>query len=492
MRANILDTKPAPAARFIVGVVGNLLVVLLCAGVTGCHGHGKSEKPPAAEVSSVNVVTPVKQAIKRTILQPGFAKPYEQTPIYSRVPGYVGDVPGNKDQEDKHIADIGDEVKKGNPLATLWVPELEKDFKSKEARVGQAEAQVKQADATYEAAKANVETTKANVLEAHAAIARGEAEVKRWTAELDRGKRLSTGLVYDKQTLDEVTYQKEAASAGWEQAKAKYLSTKASVLESEARRDKAKADIDAAKESLLVAKADRDQSKVWLDYRVIRAPYDCVVTQRNVHTGHFLQASSSGSTNKSAEPLFNVVRMDILRINVQVPEYDAALVKDGDEAILTFQGLKDEAIVGKVTRNTDVLDMEARTLRVEIWLHNTRLPNGNWKLRPGMYVNSTINVVTPKVWTLPKDAIFTDGEKSYCFLVDQESGKALKTAIQVGVRNDTLVEVMKKQARSEQAKDQAWEDFTGLEQIVAANPESLIDGQAVSVAAPKNAPPGGK
>ncbi len=466
-----------------------LIVILLGAGATGCH-HRKSREAPAAEVPAVTIVTPLKQPLKRTILQPGFARAYEQTPIYSRVAGYVGDVPGNKDKDDKHIADIGDEVKKGRPLATLWVPELEKALNSKIARVSQAEAQVKQAVATFEAAKANVETTKANVLEAYAAIARGEAEYKRWTAELERGKRLQTGLVYDKQTLDEVTFQKEAAHAGWEQAKAKHVSSEASALESVARRDKAEADVIAAEESLRVAKADRDQSKVWFDYRVIRAPYDCVVTQRNVHTGHFLQVSSSGSTNKSAEPIFNVVRMDILRINVQVPEHDAPLVKAGDQAAITFQGLKDEQIIGKVTRTTDVLDMEAHTLRVEIWLHNTRLPNGKWKLMPGMYVNSAIKVETPKVWTLPTDAVFTDGEKSYCFIVDQETGKAMKTALQIGVKNDSLAEVMKKQVRSQRAKNQAWEDFTGLERIVAANPESLIDGQVVTVAAPKNTPPG--
>jgi HlyD family secretion protein len=482
MGTNILDAKPAAVARsqrFVLIV----LVALFGAGATGCN-RGKSREAPAAEIPAVTVVTPLKQPLKRTILQPGFAKAYEQTPIYSRVAGYVGDVPGNKEKEDKHIADIGDEVKKGKPLATLWIPELEKDLTSKIARVSQAEAQVKQAVANFEAAKANVDTTKANVLEAYAAIARGEAEFKRWTAELERGKRLTTGMVYDKQTLDEVTYQKDAAHAGWEQAKAKYLSSKASAIESEARRDKARADVEAAKESLLVASADRDQAQVWFDYRVIRAPYDCVVTQRNVHTGHFLQASSSGSTNKSAEPIFNVVRMDILRINVQVPEHDASLVKDGDEAVVTFQGLKDEEVICKVTRNTDVLDMEARTLRVEIWLPNTRLPNGNWKLRPGMYVNSAIKVETPKVWTLPTDAVFTDGERSYCFVVDQETGKAMKTALQIGVKNDSLVEVMKKQARSPQARNQVWEEFTGQERIVAANPESLIDGQSVTVVAP--------
>ena len=92
-----------------------------------------------------------------------------------------------------------------------------------------------------------------------------------------------------------------------------------------------------------------------------------------------------------------------------------------------------------------------------------------------------------KIWTLPADAVFTDGEKSYCFIVDQEKGKAMKTALQIGVKNDSTVEVMKKQARPHPAKDRpAWEELTGNEQVVAANPESLIDGQAVTVAAPKN------
>ena len=89
-----------------------------------------------------------------------------------------------------------------------------------------------------------------------------------------------------------------------------------------------------------------------------------------------------------------MVSMDVLRITVQVPEYDAPLVKDGAEAVITFQGLKDEEIAGKVTRNTDVLDNEARTLKVEIHLPNYRLPDGKWKLRPGMYVNAAINVET--------------------------------------------------------------------------------------------------
>jgi HlyD family secretion protein len=204
------------------------------------------------------------------------------------------------------------------------------------------------------------------------------------------------------------------------------------------------------------------------------------VTLRNVHTGHFLQVSSSGSTNKSAEPLFNVVRVDKVRVNVQVPEYDAPLVKEGAAAVVTFWALKGQEFAGKVTRFTELLDDQARTLRVEI-----HLPNPGEHLLPGMYVNAAIKTEQTGAMTLPAEAVFTDGEHRYCFVVDPQTKKAVLTAVQVGVSNDELVQVLKKQTRSAQAHGQGrWEDFTGNEWVVSSNPESLIDGQAVTATAP--------
>ena len=111
-----------------------LAVCLIVAG--GCRRH---EPPPAtAENPTVTVVSPIRQSIRRTIRQPGCAKAYEQTPIYSRVAGYVESVP----------VDIGDQIKEGQLLARVQVPELEKDLNAKVARVGQAEAQVQQARRT--------------------------------------------------------------------------------------------------------------------------------------------------------------------------------------------------------------------------------------------------------------------------------------------------------------------------------------------------------
>jgi HlyD family secretion protein len=439
-----------------------LMLALLSLGWSGCEHY---EEPPPVGVPTVATIRPLRQNLQRMILQPGFLQPYEQTPIYSRVPGYLEIV----------NVDIGDHLKKGDLLAKVWVPELVQDLNAKTARAEQAEAQIKQARANLDAAKANVDTAKAHLVEADAGIPRAEAEYKRWVAEVERSKKLLSSAVYDQQNLDVVTYQMQVADAVRTQAKAKQMSAKAALVESQAKQVKAAADVEAAEASLGVMKADRDQAQVWLDYRNLTAPYDGVVTLRAVHTGAFVTAASSGSTNKAAEPLFTMMRTDKMRVVIQVPEYDAPLVHYGSDAVIRFQALNDKEIRGKVTRTADTLDPQARTLRVEV-----HLPNPDEKLVPAMYVNAAISADVPDALTLPVEAIYTDGEMTYCFIL--QNGKAIRTAIKVGVSNDRIVEVLKKQVRSPQDHAQnQWIDFTGNEAIVANNPESLIDGQAVTV-----------
>jgi HlyD family secretion protein len=456
-----------PANRRLVTCAALVCMGVLSAALQGC-GHEKSggaDQTGAAETPVVAVTIPRRVTLTRLIMQPGWLRAYEQTPIYARVPGYVETVP----------VDIGDHVTKDQLLAKLWVPELEKDLQAKSARADQAAAFVHVAQQSWDAAKANVETARAQVSVALAGIKRAEAEYQRWVAERDRAKQMYAGKVYDQQNLDVVLYQLQAQDAARDQAQATHLSAKAAFSEAQAKEKKAEVDVQATLASLKVAEADRDQAKVWLDYREVKAPYAGIVTQRNIHTGHFLQASSSGTTNKSAEPIFNMVRIDMVRVNVQVPEYDAPLVKDGAPATVAFQALKDREFPGTVTRFTDVLDDQARTLRVEI-----HLPNPGEILLPGMYVNATIQVDQPNTLTLPVDAVFTDGEKTFCFVV--ENGKAFLTSIKTGTRNQQAVEVLKKHSRSSEGSNMsAWVEFTGTEEVVASNPESLIDGQAVVV-----------
>jgi HlyD family secretion protein len=436
------------------------------AAASGCHRQSQPEETSAgtAATPSILFVHPTRQTITRIIQQPGYIKSYEQTPIYSKIAGYVQEVK----------VDINDRVRKGDLLLKLWVPEMEQDLKSKEARVSQATAEIHQAEEGFKASQANVKTAEALVKDSEAGVIQAEADYQRWRAEFVRANKLFEGRVYDKQTLDESRNQVDQAEAGKERAKAKLNYARAALVESEAKNGKAAADIEAAKARVQVAQADRDQSKAWLDYRDIRAPYDGVVTSRNVHTGHFLQSSSSGSTNKEAQPLFVVCRMDLMRINVQVPEYDAVLVKEGMPAVVRFPSLNLQEFLGKVTRFTWSFDEQARTLRAEI-----HLPNPQEVLHPGMYAHAIITVQLPDVMTLPTEALMNEGDNVYCYCI--EGGKAVRTAVQVGVKNDRVTQVLRKQERHiGDAKHDKWEEFSGREDVVARNPASLIDGQAIT------------
>jgi HlyD family secretion protein len=436
------------------------------AAVSGCHRQSQSEEASegTAATPSIPVVHPTRQTITRLIQQPGYIKSYEQTPIYSKIAGYVQEVK----------VDINDRVHKGDLLLKMWVPEMEQDLKSKEARVHQVTAEIHQAEESYKAAQANVNTADALVKDSEAGILQAEAEYQRWQKEFDRAQRLIKGNVYDPQTRDEMQNQRDQAVAGNKRASAKLNYSRAALVESQAKNSKAAADVEAAKARLQVAEADRDQSKAWLDYKDIRAPYDGVVTSRNVHTGHFLQSASSGSTNKEAQPLFVVCRMDLMRINVQVPEYDAVLLKEGMPAVVRFPSLNLQEFQGKVTRYTWSFDEQARTLRVEV-----QLPNPQEVLHPGMYAHAVITVQLPDVMTLPTEALMNEGDNIYCYCI--EGGKAVRTAVQVGLKNERVTQVLRRQERHiGDAKSDKWEEFSGREEVVARNPASLIDGQTVT------------
>jgi HlyD family secretion protein len=465
------------------GVAAALAALLL----SGCEHHSSAATPATAPESTANIPTvtvvhPTRATIIRLIKQPGYIKPYEQTPIYSKIAGYVDEI----------TVDKGSRVRKGDLLLRLWVPEMEKDLAAKNAQVDQSAAEVTQAEEGLNAAQANVNTAEANLIETNAGVKQAEADYHRWTLECERAETLLKEKIYDQQTLTEARNQMQQADAGRSRAQAKKNAADAAVAESRAKRRKAEADVKAVKAKLQVAEAQKDQSAAWLDYRNIRAPFDGIVTLRNVHTGHFLQSASSGSTNKAAEPLLVLMRMDIMRVVVQVPEKDAVLVKDGDLANVSFQALRDHvfpnrkpaaqydqdfhAFPNKVTLLSWSFDDRARTLSVEI-----HIPNLTGELRPGMYANVTIRAEVPNALTLPVAAVVEsvlDTEaRHYCFTV--VDNKAIRLPVQVGVTGEKVVQVLQKQVRA--GKTLTWEDLTGTESIVASNPASLIDGQAVTV-----------
>jgi HlyD family secretion protein len=519
--------------KYILGLIMlfPLAAVLLSMG-TGCGHESKANVKANGEDSlAVSTTTPKTQLLRRYILQPGILKSYEETPIYAKLAGYMQTV----------NVDIGDRITKGELLGELWVPEIEEAVKVKEFTVRKGKADVIQADENLKSARANIITWDAKVEEAKASVIRADAFLDRWEKELKRNKDLvqdpkdSTKGVLNPKTVAETQKQVDAASSALKETHAGVVSASASLAESIAKRDKAAADLEVSRRQLVVWERELEYQKRWFEYARITAPYNGIVTRRIVHTGHFVQPANSGTTSTAAEPLFVVMRTDIIRVVVQVPEYDAPLVRDGAEAIVRLQAYPGQEIKCKVTRSSWALDNDSRTDRVELFLdnpdlftltekvfvvlRNAKVPDAvsaklralqdkeftqedfvkeiakvlkpeekkqfqdiilksavNQKLQAGMYGNISIAADVPNALCLPAAAILTDGNRNYCFFL--EDGKARRVNVKVGIANDTMTEVLMKQSPpTKLGAEGAWVKFAGNEQVITSNLKSIQDGQ---------------
>jgi HlyD family secretion protein len=447
------------------------IAVGFLAGASGC-GHkatAKGDGVKNAETLAVATTTPRIETIDRSVVQPGAIMSYEETPIYAKIAGFL----------EKLNVDIGDKVKKDELLAELWVPEVAEDVRVKAEKIAQGIAAVAQAKEALKVAGANIDTWDAKVKEAVQGLDRANADVERWKHEYEVDYESFLKQILDQQTLDVAWNRFKASEASRGEAAARLSFTKASWAESKVKRDRAKADVQVSNEQLSVWEREHKVQQDWLDYAKIKAPFDGKVTRRFVHTGHFVQPTNSGTTSKASEPLFVVMRTDVMRVVVQVPESDAPLIRDGADAVVRIPSLRDREVHCKVTRSSWSLDVESRTLRVEIFLDNP-LKNPAEELQPGLYVNVSIVANLPNVLTLPVDAILTDGDKNYCFVV--EDGVAKRVNVKVGMQNERSIQLLSKQLPSSRdGEEGAWAKFTGNEKVIISQISSVRDGQTVAV-----------
>jgi RND family efflux transporter MFP subunit len=426
-------------------------VALLLVFSSGCGQSAKDPSKGTAESTadssnaSIKVIKPETKTIPLKVRQPGFIQAFEQTPMYAKIAGYVR----------KWNVDIDARVKKGDVLAELYVPEMVEELNQKEEAV-------KQANEAFEVAKARVASAAALIKEAQAGVPRAEYNHKFWQLQYDRISKL--GQTLTQQEKEESWNQRESAAAAVKEAEAKVESSQAKFKEAEALRKKAEVDIGAAK-------ADRDRLSALVGYTRITAPYDGVVTRRNINTDDFVQPPTGGK----GEPLYVVERRDKMRVVVEVPEADADWVAKDAPARIRVQALNWQEFSGQVARTSYSISRTARTLVAEI-----DLVNRQDRLRPGMYLVATITGAHPAASAMPVSAVATQGDvtqgyQRYCFLV--RGDKAERTLVQVGLSDGSLVEVLRKQSKSSDGSS-AWEDFTGTEEVVA-DATTVKDGQRV-------------
>jgi multidrug efflux pump subunit AcrA (membrane-fusion protein) len=309
------------------------LAFSLMAAALAAPGCGHEEKSTYTSVSkppTVQLIRPEVRKIVRVVGQPSFVESYEHTTIYPKLVGYI----------EKWNVDIGDKVKKGDVLATLFVPELVEDFGTKNATVKLDQERVELALKVVEVAKADVQAAEARLAEAKAILDKYEAEVERWDTEVKRLKHEVSRGVVDPQILLESTNQWKASLAARDAAKATIMKAEAELLSRKASLAKAEVDVSVARADLAVAISEAKRIEAWVGYITLPAPFDGVVMERTANTGDFVMPASGDPSampriphmapGGNAAPIYVVDRLDVVRIFVDIPERDANYVNGSE------------------------------------------------------------------------------------------------------------------------------------------------------------------
>ncbi|HSR76418.1 MAG TPA: efflux RND transporter periplasmic adaptor subunit [Xanthobacteraceae bacterium] len=238
--------------------------------------------------------------------------------------------------------------------------------------------------------------------------------------QVDIGDRVKTGQLLAEITAPELDHQISQAEATLAQLKAalqqaqanrdlgsvtwgrdKPLVEKGWVTPQQGDTDRL--NLAAQDAAVAVAQANIKQQEAQLqvlhqqkDYQSVVAPFDGVVTQRNVDIGDLVQADATSGTF-----MFTVMHTDVIRVQVYVPQDAAFGVAPGVEAGIRVPEIPGRVFPGTVTRIANALQPGSRTLLTEI-----DVPNPDGTLTPGIYCLVDLNIPrkTPSL-IVPSSAI---------------------------------------------------------------------------------------
>lgn len=252
---------------------------------------------------------------------------------------------------EKRDVDIGDRVKAGALLAEIVAPELDH--------------QIAQAQATLAQTQGNLQQTQASRELAEVTNARDSNLVKQGWLTAQQGDN------------DRLTLRAQQAAEAV-----------------------AKSNIAAQQAQIKVLEQDKA-------YQRVVAPFDGVITQRNIDNGSLVQAGSTF--------MFTLMHANVIRTQVFVPQDEAFGVQPGVDAAIRVPELPGRVFPGKVTRIATALQPGSRTLLTEI-----DVPNPDGALQPGIYctVELFISRKTPSM-IIPADAVVFDENGLHVAVVDK-------------------------------------------------------------------------
>jgi RND family efflux transporter MFP subunit len=287
-----------------IGVGAVATVALLVGFGTWTHSSRSAAAVGVLEarinaVPNVLTMTVKEDREPRTIELPGNMAAFDTATLFARATGYIS----------VRNVDIGSKVLKGDVLAVIAAPELDR-------QLDQAKAQLAQLQAAVEQAQANADLGRVTTARTSQLVAKGVSSQQ-------QGDH------------DRLTFASQTAALA------------------------------VARANVVAQQAAVNRLVQLTSFEKVTAPFDGVITSRFIDVGSLVTADAA-----SGSPLFSIARTDVLRGQVYVPQMAYFGIKDGDRATVTVPELPGRVFEGKVARNAQALAAGTRTLLTEVDVDN--------------------------------------------------------------------------------------------------------------------------
>jgi RND family efflux transporter MFP subunit len=368
--------------------LGILVAVLLLAwrwmGRTPSEADDANHSESGVSVPPAAVVRVERRPLGNTLTIAGEFKPFQDVEVHAKVAGYIRNI----------NVDVGDHVKEGQVIAVLEVPELAAELSGADAAVRRSQEEIRRAQSDVNRAQS-----------AHAAAHSGYARLK-----LASDARV--GLVAQQEIDD----------------------AQAKDLEAEAQVSSAEAQLSAARQQLEVAQANQKQYNALANYSRITAPFAGVITARLADTGALIQGGTSASSG--AGPVVRLAEVSKLRLVLPVPESVVAQIHLGDPVKAHIDALNQD-FEGKVSRFSDSLDRQTRTMETEI-----DFPNKDGRLIPGMYAEAILSLAkNANELCIPLEAVARNNNEATVLVVNKNN-EIEERKIKLGFEGESYVQVL--------------------------------------------------
>jgi RND family efflux transporter MFP subunit len=207
------------------------------------------------------------------------------------------------------------------------------------------------------------------------------------------------------------------------------------------------------------AQANVQRLEQLVGFEQLTAPFDGVVTARDVDEGQLIDAGAS-------REIFHLAQTSTLRVYVAVPQIDSLAARPGVHADLTLAEYPGQHFDGKIVRTTHAIDSTTRTLLVEIDVNNRQ-----GRLMPGAYAEVHMKLASRgNVMIIPVSTMLFRSEGLRVAVVGPDN-KAHLVPIQVGQDDGRVVEVV--------------EGLKPDDEVIQNPPDSIVDGELVHPVQPQ-------